>query len=181
MKPQLGQKLLETSQNTHTSNYSILSVSKGAAPKTDKKFVFEQYPENVKDPIWLSNTLQMSLNEFENHYWIAANQIGFDFRVIYIRGLESAMFNPVIVDSGDELATLDEINPSFDGLICPVSRPKNIRVRSTDVFCNTETNIYTGLTARAIQSAIDALDGVPFYNRANRYHRNAALKKWNEQ
>jgi peptide deformylase len=34
------------------------------------------------------------------------------------------------------------------------------------------------MTARIFQHELDHLDGILFYNRANRYHRDQALKKW---
>jgi peptide deformylase len=38
------------------------------------------------------------------------------------------------------------------------------------------TKSFDGLTARVIQHEVDHLDGIPFINKANRYHREKAMK-----
>jgi peptide deformylase len=40
------------------------------------------------------------------------------------------------------------------------------------------TRQFTGMTARVFQHEVDHLDGIIFYNKANRYHRDTALRKW---
>jgi peptide deformylase len=40
------------------------------------------------------------------------------------------------------------------------------------------TDTFTGMSARIFQHELDHLDGIMFYERANRYHRELAMKKW---
>lgn len=128
-------------------------------------------------PVQLSNKLQLTTFD-QNLYGLAANQVGLNTRVIYIRGFSSAMFNPIIVDSAKDSLYLEETSACYPGLILKVKRPDIIKVRWTDAFGNTETNIYSGLTSATIQRKIDYLDGISFIDRATKYHRDKALKKW---
>lgn len=114
----------------------------------------------------------------KNGVGLAANQIGYDTRVIAVLGdgTDFVMFNPVIVHSEGE-QTLDEACLSFPGVIVPIKRALSVRVRFKAPNGETFTKKFNGLTARIIQHEIDHLDGILFYNKTDRYHRDKALKK----
>ena len=63
-------------------------------------------------------------------------------------------------------------------MIIPIKRPLGLRVRFQGPDGNTYTEKFNGMTARIIQHEMDHLDGKLFYNLANRFHREKALKKW---
>lgn len=132
------------------------------------------YPDN--DPVKLSNKLQMTVHE---NNWIAlsAPQVGIPLRVFYIKGFESAFFNPKIVDQSETQVYMEEVSSTFPGLIVKIKRPEVIRIRWTNAKNDTNTNVYTGMTARVIQRKIDYLDGIHFTKRATKYHRDQALKR----
>jgi peptide deformylase len=67
---------------------------------------------------------------------------------------------------------------TFPGLTVKIKRPQHIRVRFQTPNGDTLTKQFTGMTARIFQHEIDHLDGIVFYNRANRVHRDTALEKW---
>lgn len=129
------------------------------------------------DPIEIADTLMRVIND-KSLISISANQLRLPHRVFVLRGAENnfVCFNPKIVYSSEESELLDEACPSFPGVTVKVKRPKEIRVRFQTPSGVTTTQTFSGLTARAFQHELDHLDGVLFYNRANRYHREKALK-----
>lgn len=110
---------------------------------------------------------------------LAANQIGVPYRVFAMRGNPENLvcYNPKIVQPSEAEVTLEEGCLTFKGLLVKIKRPQHIRVRFTLPNGETVTRQYTGMTARIFQHELDHLDGIIFYNRANRYHRDQALKK----
>ena len=115
-----------------------------------------------------------------NGIGLAANQVGIPYRVFAMRGAPEnfVCFNPKIIQPSEMTVTLEEGCLTYPGLIVKVKRPQHIRVRFQTPNGETLTKQFTGMTARIFQHEIDHLDGVLFFNRANRYHKELALKKW---
>lgn len=112
---------------------------------------------------------------------LAANQVGLPYRLFVMRGEPSfACFNPKIVHAGEEVTLLDEGCLSFPNLIVKVKRSAEVRLRFQTPSGSTTTKTFHGLTAKVIQHEMDHLDGVLFFNRANRYHREKALKRFHK-
>jgi peptide deformylase len=130
-------------------------------------------------PIILSNTMQEFTYENDG-LSVAANQIGVNLRVVYLRGMESACFNPKITEWGDESQVLEEMSLSVPRLIVKIKRVVTLRCRYTDAFGNTHVQVFSGMTARALQQAIDSLDGIRLIDRASLFHREKALKEYND-
>ena len=131
------------------------------------------------DPQVLANALMTAMYD-NNGIGISANQIGVPARVFAIRGPEFnyVCFNPKIVSHSDETSVLEEGCLSFPGLVVKIKRPEEIRVRFMTPSGGTDTKTFGGLTARIFQHEMDHLDGVLFYNKANKFHRDQALRKW---
>jgi peptide deformylase len=87
-------------------------------------------------------------------------------------------FNPRIVDQGNEEIVLDEGCLSYPGLAVKVKRVKNIKVRYTLPTGETDTQKFTGMTARVFLHELDHMNGVNFINRAGPMAKSMALKKW---
>jgi peptide deformylase len=66
----------------------------------------------------------------------------------------------------------------YPSLIVKVKRPQHCRVRWTMPNGETRTDTFTGLSARTFQQNVDTLNGIIYYNLANKYHRDLAFKKW---
>ena len=115
-----------------------------------------------------------------NGIGLAANQIGVPYRIFAMRGQPEnfVCFNPKIVWKSEAKVELEEGCLTYSGLIVKVTRPQHIRVRFQTPNGDTLTKQFTGMTARIFQHEYDHLDGIVFYNKANRYHRDQALKKW---
>jgi peptide deformylase len=116
-----------------------------------------------------------------NGIGLAANQVGHNFRVFAMEGEPAFVcFNPKIVINGDELVTLEEGCLTYPGLYVKIKRPKVIKVRFQGPDGEVYTKTFTGMTSRIFQHELDHLDGIVFYSRANRFHRDAAFKKWKQ-
>ena len=112
---------------------------------------------------------------------LAANQLGVPYRIFALRSdPNKVLFNPRIVMYSDEEEYMEEGCLSFPGVVCKIKRPKNIRIRYMQANQETKTDMFSGLTSRICQHEMDHLDGIIFYNRATRYHREQALKKYAE-
>ena len=108
---------------------------------------------------------------------LSANQVGIPYRLFIMLGSDTyACFNPKIINSKDEIL-LEETCLSYPGLSVKVKRFGEVRLRFQTPSGGTDTRTFHGVSARIIQHEIDHLDGIPFYTRANRYHRELAFNK----
>lgn len=114
---------------------------------------------------------------------LAANQVGIPYRIFSMRAdpQNFVCFNPKIIQPSDEEIILEEGCLSFPGLIVKVKRPRHIRVRFTTPNGDTRTEMFTGMSARIFQHELDHIDGKLYFNRASRYHREIAMKKWKKR
>jgi peptide deformylase len=131
------------------------------------------------DPIELAQDLVKTMYDL-NGIGLAANQVGLSYRVFAMRGAPQnfVCFNPKIVMPGTEEVLLEENSLTFPGLYVKVKRSQHIRVRFTMANGETRSDTFTGITARTFQHLMDHMDGEVFYNKANKYHRDQAFKKW---
>lgn len=111
---------------------------------------------------------------------LAANQIGVPYRIFAMRGDPEnfVCFNPRIVQPSEEEIVLEEGCLTYPNVFVKIKRPRHVRVRFDTPNGDTLTKQFTGISARIFQHELDHLDGIIFYNKANRYHREQALKKW---
>ena len=117
----------------------------------------------------------------KNYVSLSACQVGLPYRMFVLLGSESfAMFNPKIIVAEGEEVLLDESCPSYPGLTVKIKRPSQIRVRFQTPSGATDTKRFYGLSAKMILHEMDHLDGIPFYNRASRFHREQAFNKRNK-
>jgi peptide deformylase len=115
-----------------------------------------------------------------NALGLAANQVGNPYRIFAMRGSPEnfVCFNPRIIDTSDKQIVLEEGCLSYPNLIVKVKRPESIRVRFNTPNGDTITRQFTGMTSRVFQHEYDHLEGSIFYNKANRVHREQAMRKW---
>lgn len=115
-----------------------------------------------------------------NGIGLAANQVGVPYRVFAMRGSPEnfVCFNPRIVDCTSEEIALEEGCLTYPGLIVKIKRPKSIKVRFAMANGDVRTDTFTGMTARVFLHELDHLNGILYFNRASRYHRDKSLEKW---
>jgi len=131
------------------------------------------------DPVEFSQEL-IKLMYDNNGVGLAANQVGVPYRIFAMRGAPEnfVCFNPKLIMPGTDEVLLEEGCLTYPKLLVKIKRPQHIRVRFNTPNGDMMTKQFTGLTARIFQHELDHLDGIIFYNRANRFHRDQALKKW---
>ena len=131
------------------------------------------------DPIEFSQELVKFMYD-SNGIGLAANQVGIPYRIFAMRGQPEnfVCFNPRVVQPSEMQVVLEEGCLTYPGLYVKIKRPQHIRVRFQTPNGDTLTKQFTGMTARIFQHELDHLDGIVFYNKANRFHREQAMKKW---
>ena len=152
-----------------TSNDPILSTPA-------KKFNFIDPPF---DPIEFAQDLVKFMWD-ENTIGISANQVGVPYRIFCMRGYPQnfVCFNPKIIMPSAEEIVLEETSLSYPGLLVKIKRSQHVRVRFQTPNGDTRTETFTGMTARIFQQLVDNIDGLVYYNKANKFHKEQALKKW---
>jgi peptide deformylase len=115
---------------------------------------------------------------------LAATQLGVLHRVLVYRAYSddplTALVNPVIEWTGDELETLEEGCLSLPGVHVEVERHVRVRVRALDVEGNGIVVEAEGLEARVIQHEVDHLDGILILDRIPRELRKQAMRAMRE-
>ncbi len=146
--------------------------------ETCEEFDFSNPPF---DPIEYSQKLVKFMYE-NNALGVAANQVGNNYRIFAMRGQPEnfVCFNPKIIQASEQQVVLEEGCLSYPKLLIKIKRPQHVRVRFQTPNGDTLTKQFTGMTARVFQHEMDHMMGVRFYDFANKYHRDRALKKWNK-
>ena len=115
---------------------------------------------------------------------LAATQLGRLRRVLVFQaGADApatAMVNPEVEWSSDELVMAEEGCLSIPGVIVDVERPLHVRVRASDAAGAAFLVEASGLEARVIQHEIDHLDGVLILDRTTREQRKQAMRALRE-
>jgi peptide deformylase len=109
---------------------------------------------------------------------LAATQVGV-LRRLFVFSREdeepTALVNPVIVSSADELESDEEGCLSLQGVRVPVGRPTAVTVEAQDLTGTKVRLELEGLDARVAQHELDHLDGVLILDRTTEEARREAL------
>jgi peptide deformylase len=115
---------------------------------------------------------------------LAATQLGVLHRVIvysaYTDDPLTALVNPVIEWTSDELETAEEGCLSLPGVHVEVERAARLRARGRDAHGEEIVVEAEGLEARVIQHEIDHLDGILILDRISREARKQAMREMRE-
>jgi peptide deformylase len=115
---------------------------------------------------------------------LAATQLGVLHRVLvyraYVDDPVTALVNPVLEWSSDELETAEEGCLSLPGVHVEVERPARVRVHAQDANGEQIEIEAEELEARVIQHEIDHLDGVLILDRISRSARRDAMRAMRE-
>lgn len=166
---------MEISQNTIVSEPEPIELKLNDTHLLSKCIPVDQsFPYDL---IHFSNSMTIAREKLGG-VGLAANQVGINYRVVSIKGIDSCLFNPIIVYRSDDTDLLEEGCLSYPGLYVKVPRALTIRVRYMTAVGETVTKTYTHMTARVIQHEVDHLDGLTFHSRAHPIHRDRAMRKW---
>ncbi|HLL91882.1 MAG TPA: peptide deformylase [Solirubrobacteraceae bacterium] len=115
---------------------------------------------------------------------LAATQLGVLHRVLVYRAYAddplTALVNPMLEWTSDEMETAEEGCLSLPGVHVDVERPAQVRVRAQDEAGKVLQIEAEGLEARVIQHEIDHLDGVLILDRIPRQARKEAMRAMRE-
>jgi peptide deformylase len=115
---------------------------------------------------------------------LAATQLGVLRRLLVFQAgpdaPATALINPEIEWSSEELVSAEEGCLSLPGVVVDVERPLHVRVRARDAQGERLSIEASGLEARVIQHEVDHLDGVLMLKRATREQRKDALRALRE-
>jgi peptide deformylase len=115
---------------------------------------------------------------------LAATQLGLLHRVLVYRAYSddpiTAMVNPVLEWSSEELESAEEGCLSIPGIHVEVERPARVRVRAVDATGKELVVEADGLEARVIQHELDHLDGVLILDRITREQRKEVMRAMRE-
>jgi peptide deformylase len=115
---------------------------------------------------------------------LAATQLGVLHRVLVYRAHAedplTALVNPVLDWTSEELETASEGCLSLPGVHVDVERPASVKVHAQDTSGESIEVEAEGLEARVIQHEIDHLDGVLILDRISRDARKEAMRAMRE-
>lgn len=148
----------------------ILKILKDKDLPTEPAKVIETVtPELRAFAAYMMGTMQ-----FNKGVGLAATQVGENIRLIVfdcinitMNAMDSGfMFNPEIIEEGEEATIADEGCLSFPRKFCKVKRKKSIKVKYIDIAGRPMVRSYKGLAARIIQHEIDHLNAITMLDRA---------------
>jgi peptide deformylase len=115
---------------------------------------------------------------------LAATQLGVMRRLLVFQAgadaTPTAVVNPRVEWTSEELATAEEGCLSIPGVVVDVERPLYARVTGRDVHGQALELEAAGLEARVLQHEVDHLDGVLILDRTVREQRKGALRALRE-
>ena len=115
---------------------------------------------------------------------LAATQLGALRRLLVFQAgpdaTPTALANPVVEWSSEELATAAEGCLSLPRVIVDVERPLHVRVSGADIRGEPILIEASGLEARVLQHEIDHLNGVLILDRTERDQRKGAMRALRE-
>jgi peptide deformylase len=115
---------------------------------------------------------------------LAATQLGAMRRLLVFQAgpdaNATAVVNPALEWTSDELATAEEGCLSLPGIVVDVERALHARVRGVDVKGEPLRLEASGLEARVLQHEIDHLNGVLILDRTERQQRKGAMRALRE-
>lgn len=137
-------------------------------PNTPSSIIEKITPELRSLAAYMLGTMQ-----YYKGVGLAAPQIGENIRLIVfdcinitMNAMDSAiMFNPEIIDNGEEQTVAQEGCLSFPKVFVNVKRNKTIKVKYIDIAGRGMVRSYSGLAARIIQHEIDHLNAVTMLDR----------------
>lgn len=130
------------------------------------------------DPEMFSNLLIDRMLELKG-IGLSANQVGINKRVFVMgtQEMQTAIFNPEIIEQSEEAASVDEGCLSYPGIYVKVNRPVKIKARFQNVKGELVEQEFQGLTARIFQHEYDHMLGKTMQDRVSKLKWDLATKR----
>lgn len=116
---------------------------------------------------------------------LSANQIGIDARV-FVMGHKNypeagqAFFNPIILQTVDQIEDLEEGCLSFPGVFVNIKRPKKILAKWQTVTGEWDQDEFDGYNCKCFCHELDHLEGIVFKDRISTLKWALAVKHKNK-
>ena len=145
-------------------------------------FDLENPPIDLKE---LKNTLVEKMFE-ENGIGLAANQLGYPYRVFVIRGTkkeDSLLFvNPEIINQSEYTVNMQEgcLTGGLEDIYAMVKRPEWVTAIWYDENKEQQKRTMKEMTARVFQHELDHLDGKLFIDHCSKLKIDRAIERRNK-
>lgn len=135
----------------------------------------------IIDPIELEKTMLDIMYKCDG-IGLAANQIGVRTRMFVMghRANQSAgmgFFNPIVVETTEEIENLEEGCLSFPGIFVKVKRPNKIKARWQNAKGEFLESEFSGYECKCYLHELDHLEGIVFRDRVSPLRWSMSLKK----
>ena len=135
----------------------------------------------IVDPVQLEKDM---LEIMYNNYAIglAANQIGIRTRM-FVMGHENhresgmGFFNPVVLETTNEVEDLEEGCLSFPGIVIKIKRPTAIKARWQTFSGELMEGVFENYDCKCFLHELDHLEGIVFKDRVSSLKWNMSIKK----
>jgi peptide deformylase len=149
-------------------------------PGNDKRLFTEaqtfDFDNPPIDPFEFQNSVLFYMIR-SGHLFLTGNQIGFPYKVILMLGNPNLVFyNTKIVNYSTTSVKYKEAIPNIPGLVVQNSRSFRVRARYQTASGGSETKSFDGITSQLLQIGVDISNGLSYYDKSNRYHRDKAKK-----
>lgn len=155
--------------------------------KSDLKLVSPQLLSSIPEPFnfeeeddaeMFANILIDRMLELRG-VGLSANQVGVNKRVFVMGNeeMQTAIFNPEIIEYSGDTLTLDEGCLSFPGIYVKVNRSAKIKARFQNVKGELVEQEFQGLTARIFQHEYDHMLGKTMQDRVSKLKWDLATKR----
>jgi len=137
----------------------------------------------IMDPLDLEKEMILLMAK-ENGRGLSANQVGIRARVMVIKTVNLAgaltpfaLFNPILLETDNELVQDYEGCLSFPDLFLSIKRPKNAVIQFLDRNKKEYIIELNGVDARCFLHELDHLNGICFTNGISKLKLDMALKR----
>lgn len=139
------------------------------------------FEECFIDPIKLEKELIETMFAYDG-IGLAATQVGIPLRVFVMGHRDNpetaqAFFNPMIVNTVDEIEDLEEGCLSFPGIYVNIKRPKKILARWQNSLGEWQESEFDGYNCKCFLHELDHLEGIVFQDRVSTLKWAMAVKK----
>ena len=158
-----------------------MNIIKFPDPILREKIPDFDFNNPTEDPKSLVNEM-LAYMYLHNGIGLAANQIGKNVRMFVIGNKEDpengqGFFNPIVVETTDEIQDLEEGCLSFPGIYVKIKRPTAIKARWQNSRGEWQESEFRGYDCKCFLHELDHLEGITFQDRVSVLKWALAVKK----
>ena len=143
--------------------------------------------EGYKDRKELSESMFDTMKKYGG-IGLSANQVGLPFNMFVLgdhpdleKGLKMTCFNPMIINSSEEVVAMKEGCLTFPFVFLTISRPRKVTVKYEDENGDLKEGHLDGMISRVFQHEYDHMLGKTFVDGVSKMKLDMAYKKAEKQ